>query len=351
MPPQGTDDDVYFKSLAGVVMSPDEMPDSLIEDLFKIEEMANDEGVERLENAPELAALGIKFDENSSRGDIAVQVYLAAPELLAQKHNEMRLSRLASFEYHGSKEPQDRSATFKSPPKEILELLTADLDEWFKEHHRGEKTAGIEVYPMDGEFWFMVRHGDALARMAKMEKGKAKMLHFRPAKYDVVVYSPQRDEIRIHAGTKGEKELYRTTFGTRLQGDPDYFSQRKAYTLEPLRTDGADSLSVEGVPEIEKIILTEFEVQWKGGFKDSFIKKSSDVFASAKAREKPAIPDSGNLARAGFDFHFVGEKKPRKVEIRPWNTLKLGRHCDARPVHEWLSKRGFRTTLDETNSA
>jgi len=43
-----------------------------------------------------------KFDEKSSHGDIALQVYLAAPELLAQKHNEMRLSRLASFEYHGA---------------------------------------------------------------------------------------------------------------------------------------------------------------------------------------------------------------------------------------------------------
>jgi hypothetical protein len=196
-----------------------------------------------------------------------------------------------------------------------------------------------------------VRHGDALARMAKLDKGKLKMLHFRPAKDDVVVYSPQRDEIRIHAGTKGEKELYRTAFGWRLQGSPDYFSERKAYTLDPLRTDGPDALSVDGVPEIEKIVLTEFELQWRGGLNDSLVKKSNDIFASAKARGKKAIPDSGNLVRAGFDFYFEGVKKPRKVQIRPWNTLKLGRHCDARPVHEWLSKRGFRTTMAGNKSA
>jgi hypothetical protein len=299
LPAQGAKDDDYFKSLSGLAMGADGLPDDLFEAMYAIEEMANEEGQERLENAPELAALGLKFDEKSSRGDIAVQVYLAAPELLAQKHNEMRLSRLASFEYHGSKEPQDRSASFKAPPKEILELLTADLDEWFKLHHRGEKTANIDVYPMAGEFWFLVRHGDALARMAKLDKGKLKMLHFRPAKDDVVVYSPQRDEIRIHAGTKGEKELYRTAFGMRLQGDPDYFSERKAYTLDPLRADGADALSVEGVPEIEKIVLTEFELQWKGGFNDSLVKKSNDIFESAKSRVKPAIPDSGSLVRAG----------------------------------------------------
>ncbi len=44
-------------------------------------------------------------------------------------------------------------------------------------------------------------------------------------------------EIRIRAGTKGERELYRREFGIRLFGDPDPFS-KKAYTLEPLRVDG-----------------------------------------------------------------------------------------------------------------
>ena len=351
LPAPDANDDAYFKSLSGVAMMGDGLPDDLFEAMYAIEEMANEEGQERLENAPELAALGLKFDEKSSRGDIALQVFLAAPELLAKKHNEMRLSRLASFEYHGCKTPQDRSASFKAPTKEVLERLTADLDEWFKQHHRGEKSANIDPYELEGEFWFLVRHGDAMARMAKLDKGKLKMLHFRPAKDDVVVYSPQRDEIRIHAGTKGEKELYRTAFGSRLQGNPDYFSERKAYTLDPLRTDGPDALSVDGVPEIEKIVLTEFELQWRGGLNDSLVKKSNDIFTSAKAREKKAIPDSGNLVRAGFDFYFEGVKKPRKVQIRPWNTLKLGRHCDARPVHEWLSKRGFRTTMDGNKTA
>jgi len=38
------------------------------------------------------------------------------------------------------------------------------------------------------------------------------------------------------------------------------------------------------------------------------------------------------------------DEKPRKVQIRPPNILKLGRHCDARLVHRWLSKQKFRTT-------
>jgi hypothetical protein len=78
LPAQDANDDAYFKSLSGVAMGADGLPDDLFEAMYAIEE-----GQERLENAPELVALGLKFDEKSSRGDIALQVYLAAPELLA----------------------------------------------------------------------------------------------------------------------------------------------------------------------------------------------------------------------------------------------------------------------------
>lgn len=101
LPSQDLSDEDYFKSLSGLAMGADGRPDNLLEAMYAIEEMANEEGQERLEIAADQAGLGLKFDEKSSRGDIAVQVYLAAPELLAQKHNEIRLSRLASFEYHG----------------------------------------------------------------------------------------------------------------------------------------------------------------------------------------------------------------------------------------------------------
>jgi hypothetical protein len=39
---------------------------------------------------------------------------------------------------------------------------------------------------------------------------------------------------------------------------------------------------------------------------------------------------------------FTGSGKARKVQVRPPNVLKLGRHCDAAAVHQWLSARGFR---------
>jgi hypothetical protein len=348
LPSADLKDDDYFRELSALAMAPDRLPDNLIEALFAIEEMANEEGQERLEAAAAEAGLNLKFDEESSYGDIAVQVFLAKPELLAQKHNEQRLTRLSTFEYFGSKEPVDRSDSFAAPDQATMDRVAGDLDAWFKEHNRGEQTTQIEVYQMESEFWFLVRHGDTFARTPKVEKRKTEVLHFRPAKDDVVVYSPERDELRIHAGTKGEKELYRKTFGTHLMGDDEYFSEHKAYTLEPLRELGVDALDVSDIDGLDRIVLREYEIAFDTGHQEVLIRKADDIFAAAQDSpfERDPIPTSGRLVRAAFYFYFEGCSKPRTVQVRLSNHLKLGRHCDAVLVHRWLTARGFRVTVE-----
>jgi hypothetical protein len=150
---------------------------------------------------------------------------------------------------------------------------------------------------------------------------------------------------------KGERELYRTEFGLRLFGDDAYFSQRKAYTLEPLRASGADALDVSGCGDLERAVLREFEVAFDNGFEEVVIRKATDIFAAAEDKpvKRDAIPKAGRLVRASFDLYFVGNAKPRKVQIRTPNVLKLGRHCDVRMVQRWLSK-SFRTGTVEDGS-
>ena len=350
LPATDAPDDVYFASLSRITLAPDALPDNLIEALFKIEEMANDEGHDRLLAAAQVAKVDLKLGDETSFGDVAVQVYLANPDLLAEKHNEQRLIRLAKFEYHGASRTgdheagADQSGSFASPSETTAAMLTADLDAWFAKNNRGEQTAHVEVYPIDGEFWFLIRHGDAFARTTKLMQRKSEVLHFRPAKDDVVVYSPKRDEIRIHASTKGERELYRTTFGLRLFGDDNYFCNRKTLTLEPLRLLGIDALDVSGIAGLAKIVLRELEIAYDNKHHESVIRRADDLFAAAADApfERVAIPAGGRLVRASFDFYFTGCKTPRKVQVKPSNTLKLGRHCDARIVHEFLAERSFR---------
>ena len=342
LPDANLDDDPYFKAVAQIAMSPDGLPLPLVEAAYAIEGMANEEGQDRLEQAVDENGPAFEFAANSSCADMAMQAWLTNPELFAEKFVEQRLTRLASFDYFGSKLALDQRARFRAPSARALELMAEDMEDAFRRKNRGVQTTHIEVHVLDEEYWFLIRHGDTYARVATVENGQASVLHFRPAKDDVVVYAPQWDDIRIHAGTKWEKDLYRETMGRRLFGDDHYFSERKAYTLDPLRTDGADALDVSDIPGISRVVLRELEVAWPGEFKDSMTRKSLDIFESAAGRTTPAIPESGRLVHAVLEFYFGDCPKPRKVHIRPPNVLKLGRHCDAVLVHRWLVERGFR---------
>jgi len=345
LPAATLDDDTYFGAMSQVAMSPDGLPQPLVEAVYAIEGMANEEGRDRLERAVGENGLAFQFQENSSCADMALQAWLANPELFTEKFNEQRLTRLASFDYFGSKLPVNRTETFVAPTAQTLGLMTADMEEAFRQKNRGQQTTHIEVHPMDGEYWFLIRHGDTYARVPTVANGQMSVLHFRPAKDDVVVYSPDRDEIRIHTGTKWEKDLYRETFGRRLFDDTWYFSERKAYTLDPLRTDGVDALDVSDIPGINKIVLREIEVSWPGEFNNTMVRKSLDIFSSGAESATPAISESGLMVRAVFDFYFGDSQKPRKVHVRPPNILKLGRHCDATLVQRWLTARGFREVV------
>ena len=347
LPAATLSDDDYYQALARLALSPDGLPEKLIEAAYAIEGMANEDGQERLERAIGEHGPAFTFRDDSTAAEIAMQAWLTDAERFMAIFSEQQLARLAAFDYHGTREPVDRSDSFAAPTAETLALMTADMEEAFRSRNRGQRTCRVEVHPMDGEFWFLIRHGDSYTRVPTVSNGQISILHFRPAKDDVVVYSPLGDELRIHADRKWEKELYRTTLGRRLFGEPDYFSVRKTYTLDPLRLDGVDALDVGDVPGLTKLVLREFEVAWPGEFHDSVIRKSVDVFASAEARKTAALPESGRLVRAVFDGYFGDNPKPRKISVRLPNILKLGRFCDAALVHRWLMNNGF--VAEETN--
>ena len=350
LPPASASDDEYFRGVAKALMSPEGLPDEVSEALYMVDEMSSEEGHDRLRAAATKA--GLKVD-GQTRAELALEMFLAAPRVLSEAHSEQKLVRLTSFEHYGGKEPADMAKAFKPLGAEVQAAMAKALDEWFAEHNRGKGTARVGVHAIDGEYYFIIRHGDTFTRVAKVKEQKTEMLHFRPEKDDVGVYSPEVNEIRIHAGTKGERDLYRREFGLRLFGDPDYFSKKKAYALDPLLADGSDALNVEGCGDLERAVLREYEVAFDNGFEEVVIRRARDIFGAAEARpvKGDAIPRGGRLVRASFDLYFAGKKKARKVQIRLPNTLKLGRHCDAQAVLWWLSKRGFRTVVDEEQEA
>lgn len=86
----------------------------------------------------------------------------------------------------------------------------------------------------DDGVWFLVRHGEPFKREESIDGSQASSIYYRPLRYDVLVYVPQIGELRIHACSKGEKQLYRDQLGKHLFGDADIFTGTEKYTLEPL---------------------------------------------------------------------------------------------------------------------
>ncbi len=350
LPSADLPEDEWFGALARLFSTPEALPDTVVEALYSIDEMSAPDGQEQLACAIRQAGLAIEIQEGSTRHDIALQVWLTAPTLLARIHNQHRMRRLCVFEYFGTALSPERRPPFTAPDGRTLKQLAELLDPWFARHHRGRNTSRIELYTApetmpdssepSSEYWFLVRHGDTFSRASKVEEQRTEIIHFRPQRDDVVVYSPARDEVRINSRTRGERDLYVRVFGACFRGSPDYFCARDTYTLEPLRAAGPDSLQADDIPGLDKVVLREVQVALEHGHQVVTV-AGEDLFQRPGPHEHP-IPTRGRLRCAAFDLHFSGCPRPRPLRIRPPNVLKIGRHCDAHVAHLWMQRRAFR---------
>ena len=348
LPADTLEDDPYFKTLADVFFSPKVLPEAMTRVLEAVVELADEQGVADLTMAAKDAQLPIDWTKKRTNLDIVMQVWLVDADLMIRQHNEHRLVSTTRFQYWGTKTPPGERLPFTPPTKAVVELAQKAVDDWCAENHRGENTVLITPHELESEWWFLIQHGGTMSRLAESLGDQKTATHFfRPGKDDVVVYNVERDELRIHTSSKGESELYRKEFGQRLRGDPQYFSERKNFVLDPLRKDVGKALDPDGVAGITSIKLQELELAFGGDFDDRIIRKSDDMVASAAQRSKDgkeikAVPDTGKLVRAVFEVEFKDLKKPRRVVLRPPDTLNVGQTGDVKAVHDWLTLREFR---------
>jgi hypothetical protein len=156
------------------------------------------------------------------------------------------------------------------------------------------------------------------------------------------------NELRVNARTKAERDLYIGEFGRYLCGDPDYFSERRPYTLDPLRAFGRDALDPDGLEGIRNIRLCKLAIRLENANNEIITREADDLFSCVPAApfQRGPIPAQGALERALFEIQFTGSLKAYPVEIRVPNVLKLGRRCDPAAVQNWLCLRGFRRPCD-----
>lgn len=343
--PAAEHDGLDYETLAGVLVTPDDdTPAALVDALYMIHEMATDEGMQVLLDANEklLEKDRINFNGASdlTPADVAILVSLNAPELLERKHAEQFVGERKSFEYYLSNEAP--TAAFKIPPRAKVEALEQELGQWFASKKKGD-VVRVFIYSKPDEVWFLVRHGDAFRREGAVKSGRSSSVFFRPEKHDLLVYNPAIGELRVNAGSKGEKEVYRTAFGKHLFSGENHFpSSNRKYTLDPLKTDGPDSLVFTDVKGIDTIQLTEVTYFWGGAQNEIEVRRAGDIFAALKERDRKI--QNTRIIGARFRMKFSDSKTPRSVNIRPPNVAKFTRDDDGKLVEEWLKKRGFSST-------
>jgi hypothetical protein len=338
LPTKAAAESIDYQKLASILMTPDtDTPPELIDALYYVHEMSTDEGMDALLNAAAEHSLALSWSEDQSPADVAVQMWVLDPEVVQEKHAEQFIVRTRSFEcFHCSSATPPK---IKKPTDRVRRSLERDLDEWFQERRRGR---GVRVFPFpkDDGVWFLIRHGSPYRREESIENGKPSSVHYRPVKYDVLVYDVQVGEIRIHSSTPSEKSLYRGVFGKRLFGDPACFPDTAKYDLAPLRRDGKDSLLCGDVPGMDWARLREIHFYWGGAHGEIECRKAGDLFAVYEARGRK-LPESPRIIRASFEVKFKDSRQPRVVTIKAPNIALYTRDSDSALIEDWLSRRGF----------
>jgi len=338
----------YYDLLSEILMTPDERtPAELSEALYYINEMCTPEAFDLIQDTIAGTEIDDIIKTNVSPADLVLQVWLIKPNLIERLHAQQFMFKPRAFEYFKSSSANTDS--FKEATPETIKNLEADLNEWFSRKRRG-KNCKVHIFNKSDMIWFLVRHGEPYTRESVIQDGESISLYYQPEKYDVLIYNRQTGEIRMHARSKGEKELYRTRFGYHFFGNSEFFDSRGKFTLKPLRENGQDSLLCSDITGMEWAKLKELQIYYGGTQKEIEIRKAEDLFASLQERDR-TIPQSGHLLKAGFLIKFCDSKTPRTIIINAGNKAQFKRDDDAEILEDWMMQRGFITVSDGVEDA
>ncbi|MBI4511498.1 MAG: hypothetical protein HY698_17830 [Deltaproteobacteria bacterium] len=345
--------DIDYEGIARVLMTPDETtPRELVDDLFFVDEMATPESMDALRD--EIAKLPLaqrkklELGPDPTPADVAVMVRLHAPDILEKMHAESLLVSKRSFQYF--QPANGNGKAFTAPTDKQLRTLEAVFDDAFDQMKRG-RNSKVYVFERADEVWLLVRHDDPCKREGALITSGPSSVYYRPEVFDVVRYDRKTGELSVNAGNcKKIYDLYREKIGLHLFDDALHFPAGKAkFTLDPLRTDGEESLVCTDIDGMESVVLKEVQYFWGGPEKEVEIRKASNLFEAWK-RKNRKIPERARISKAKFEVKFTDSKTPRMVAVTNSNVTSFTRDGDATAVDTWMAKRGFAMVPGEANA-
>jgi hypothetical protein len=125
--PAKPEEEIDYECLANILIHPDDnVPREMVDALYFVHEMADAEQMDELLATAEKHQLALEPDQESSPADIAIQIWLVAPDLLQEKHAEAAAIRQRNFAYFAGRSGKPRS--FPEVRPDALPALERSLD-------------------------------------------------------------------------------------------------------------------------------------------------------------------------------------------------------------------------------
>jgi len=351
---------IDYDRLAGIFMNPSpNMPAALLESLYIFREMDHEAAMDELreEASRRGVALGAGTsgsrsgdDERTSRAlahargsedtalDTVVRAWLLDRKMVEAVHNRMELSRPRSFQYFSTF--KDPVPPFEGPGPAKVAEMERRLNAFYTAWNRG-RGARVFPYRQEPDWVFLIRHGAPCRREGTMEDDRPSTIYYRPLRHDVLRYDAARGEMAVNCCADRERLVLLRVFGSCLFGDSDFFPGTAKYSLAPLARTGRASLTCADVPGVERVSLTEVEVQVEEEPRHRKIFKSADVFQLIECGRLSWPIRLAAIKRATFQVKFWRTPRPRRLTIIPCNRALYGREEDSTALESFMRARGF----------
>lgn len=329
-----------YEALAPVFQAMQDIPKGLVERFHMVKDMSGPRQMDLILATVRERQLEFSLPlHHCSPQDIAAHLLLTHRNLFQELHAQAAVARYRRFAYFV---PRGKKAKFALPAK--LVALEKTLNGWYEAHQRDR--SGRVCYRRHGnQHLFYVRHGEPVRREGAvgLKDCESESQIFRPERHGLVIYDETTGELRVHADSEGELDLFRLAFGLHLFGDANYFpASSHKFTLDPLKQ-GRKALAWAGIPGLRGVTLVEIELVAGGDHRVRDRTKAPDVFRVFESRNFQ-IPEDAEIRLAKFAALFEGATKVRPFTIQPSNVATFGKDGDAAVIEPWLVRQEFALT-------
>lgn len=307
------------KLLSILTTSVERLPGDLLNALYLVDELGDEEGCQRILEEAERAEVDLPIlPANISPGDFAIMVLLEHPDLIRRCREKTVTRRVKRFYEFGSAD--SRRFTLLDI-ESAVGSIRADLGPWFKTRRRTE-TCEVFVYQERNEVRALITHGGLFRADGNItEQLELSRLPWRPQKHDSVIYDTRTGVLKVYATYDQERLRYRESIGRALADDAAFFVASPTYSFERLRSLSGSLRVVEG---LDRARLTEAAVETESANCRLAEFKGDDLMEIVAGRDATVFP-LGEIVRVRFALHFRSGGKARPVELRLPNIAEYDR--------------------------